>query len=104
LLLELPNAPPDDKANARYQFQQRVEEKSMKLLSRFYLRVRSVLLLALLAGMAVSINGVRVDVPGAPPTFTNPLNIDNAFFPFQPGGLKVYGGKDHGTKTASIDK
>jgi hypothetical protein len=74
----------------------------MKHPSRFYLRM-SVLVLALLAGMAVSINAVRADVPGAPPTFTNPLNINNLFFPFQPGGLKVYGGKDHGTKTASKD-
>jgi hypothetical protein len=54
--------------------------------------------------MPISINAVRADVPSAPPTFGNPLNINNPFFPFQPGGLKVYSGKDHGTKTASMDK
>jgi len=75
----------------------------MKLLSRVYLRVPSVVLLALLA-MAVSAKAARADVPGGTPTFSNPLNIDNQFFPFQPGGLKVFAGSDHGTKTAAIDR
>lgn len=76
----------------------------MKRLSRFYLRVLSILLLALLVGMAISIDAVRASVPGGTPTFSNPLNIDNPFFPFQPGGLKIYAGSDHGTKTAAIDR
>jgi len=53
--------------------------------------------------MTNSIIRVRAEVPGGPPTFGNPLNIDNSFFPFQPGGLKLYAGSDHGTKTTAID-
>src|SRR5258707_5961118 len=73
----------------------------MKRSSRLYLRVQSVLLLGLIVG--ISFNAARAEVPGGPPTFGNPLNINNPFFPFQPGGLKVFAGKDHGTKTAAID-
>ncbi len=75
----------------------------MKRLSRLHVHLLSVLLLALLVGMAISIKAVRAEVPSGPPTFGNPLNIDNLFFPFQPGGLKLYAGSDHGTKTAAID-
>ena len=73
----------------------------MKRSSRLYLRVQSVLLLGLIVG--ISFNAARAEVPSGPPTFGNPLNIDNPFFPFQPGGLKVFAGTDHGTKTAAID-
>ena len=72
----------------------------MKRLSRLYVHM---LLLALLVGMAISNKPVRAGVPGGPPTFGNPLNIDNPFFPFQPGGLKLFVGSDHGTKTGAID-
>ena len=75
----------------------------MKCLSKLYLRMLSALLLALFVGITSSIVAVRAEVPGEPPTFSNPLNINNTFFPFQPGGLKVYAGSDHGTKTGSID-
>jgi len=74
----------------------------MKHSSRLYLHVQSVLLLGLIVG--ISFNAARAEVPNGPPTFGNPLNIDNPFFPFQPGGLKVFAGNDHGTKTAAIDK
>ena len=74
----------------------------MKCLSRLYLLMLSALLLALFVGTS-SIVAVRAEVPSGPPTFSNPLNINNTFFPFQPGGLKVYAGSDHGTKTGSID-
>src|SRR6266850_516470 len=73
----------------------------MKRSSRLYLRVQSVLLLGLIVG--ISFNAARAEVPSGPPTFGNPLNIDNPFFPFEPGGLKVFSGTDHGTKTAAID-
>ena len=75
----------------------------MKCLSKLYLRMLSALLLALFVGITSSIVAVRAEVPSEPPTFSNPLNINNTFFPFQPGGLKVYAGSDHGTKTGSID-
>jgi len=43
------------------------------------------------------------EVPSAPPTFSDPLSIDNAFFPFEPEGLKVFEGSDHGTKIGAVD-
>jgi hypothetical protein len=73
----------------------------MKRSSRLYLRVQSVLLLGLIVG--ISFNATRADVPNGPPTFGNPLNINNPFFPFQPDARKVFAGSDHGTKTAAID-
>ena len=76
----------------------------MKRLSKRYLRVLSVLLLALLVGIEISANEVRAEVPSGTPTFSNPLNIDNQYFPFQPGGLKIFSGSEHGTKTAAIDR
>jgi len=75
----------------------------MKSLSRPFLRMLSAPLLALLVGFTSSIVAVRATVPSGPPVFSNPLNINNTFFPFQPGGRKVYAGSDHGTKTGSID-
>lgn len=33
-------------------------------------------------------------VPGDPPTFSDPLNIDNRYTPFSPGRLRVLSGKD----------
>ena len=75
----------------------------MKRPSRLDSRALSVLLRMLIVGLAVSDDAVRADVPSGPPKFGNPLNIDNTFFPFQPGGLKVFTGSDHGTKTGAID-
>ncbi len=37
------------------------------------------------------------------PIFSNPLVFDNEFFPFTPGGVKVYTGKDEGAKTVVVD-
>ena len=75
----------------------------MKRPSRLYSRALSVLLPMLIVGLAIPFNAVRAEVPSGPPKFGNPLNIDNAFFPFQPGGQKVFTGSDHGTKTGAID-
>jgi hypothetical protein len=75
----------------------------MKHSSRLYSRALLVLLATLVAGLAIPFKAAWAEVPSGPPTFSNPLNIDNAFFPFQPGGLKVFAGSDHGTKTAAID-
>ncbi len=75
----------------------------MKHSSRLCSRALFFLLTTLVAGLAISFKAARAEVPGGPPTFSNPLNIDNAFFPFQPGGRKVYSGGDHGTKTSAVD-
>ena len=75
----------------------------MKHSRRLYSRTRSVLLPTLLVGLAIPFNAVRAEVPSGPPKFGNPLNINNAFFPFQPGGLKVFTGSEHGSKTGAID-
>src|SRR5262245_24992177 len=63
---------------------------------------------AVLAGLPMLAAGLLVrplqaEVPNGPPAFSNPLTIDNAFFPFEPNGLKVFTGSDHGTKTGAID-
>jgi hypothetical protein len=71
--------------------------------SRLYSRVLSALLPTLIVGLAIPFNGVRAEVPSGPPTFGNPLNIDNAYFPFQPGGMKVFTGNEQRTKTGVID-
>ena len=75
----------------------------MKRPSRLHSRALLVLLATLIVGLAIPFNAVRAEVPSGPPKFGNPLNIDNAFFPFQPGGRKVFTGSDHGTETAAID-
>jgi hypothetical protein len=45
----------------------------------------------------------RASVPSDPPTFSNPTNITNSYAPFVPGGVKVYSGKDSGSKTVIVD-
>jgi hypothetical protein len=67
-------------------------------------RMLSVFLPALIAGLTISFNAARAEVPGGSPKFSNPLNINNTFFPFQPLGLKHFTGSDHGTKTRAIDQ
>ena len=54
-------------------------------------------------GFGIPFPGAQAAVPTGPPTFSNPSAIDNAFFPFQPGGMKLFAGSDHGTKTAAVD-
>src|SRR3990172_419247 len=66
-------------------------------------RALSVLVPTLIVGLAIPFSAARAEVPSGPPKFGNPLNIDNAFFPFQPGGRKVFTGSDHGSKTGAID-
>lgn len=41
-------------------------------------------------------------VPTGTPTFSNPLNITNAYHPFQPGGIKVFQGSDGRTKMVGL--
>jgi len=41
-------------------------------------------------------------VPTGTPTFSNPLNITNAYHPFQPGGVKVFQGSEGRTKMVGL--
>jgi hypothetical protein len=75
----------------------------MKHPSGLYSRALLILLPAIIVGLAIPFISTRAEVPTGPPNFGNPLNINNLFFPFQPGRLKVYEGSDHGTKTRVID-
>jgi hypothetical protein len=58
----------------------------------------------LLAGLVPLFGSARAEVPTGSPTFSDPLTIDNQFFPFQSGGLKEYVGSEHGTKVGQIDR
>jgi hypothetical protein len=75
----------------------------MKRPSRLYLRALSILLPTLILGLVIPFNAAQAAVPIETPTFSNPLNINNAFFSFQPGRKKFYTGSEPGTKTAAID-
>lgn len=59
-------------------------------------------LLALMALLA-SAPQARAAVPTGPPTFTNPLEIGNTYFPFQPNGIKVFKGTDGGQQAVKVD-
>jgi len=58
---------------------------------------------SLVTALAVLSPSPRAEVPAGPPTFTEPLEFDNEFFPFEPGGYKLYRGKSNGEKTAVVD-
>jgi hypothetical protein len=60
--------------------------------------------LLLLAGaLAMALPSTRAVVPGGTPTFSNSLEITNAFSPFQVGGTKVFTGTDTGQRTVAVD-
>ena len=71
----------------------------------FAIQTRALLALvsSISLGFAIPFQRAQASVPAGPPTFSNPSTIDNPFFPFQPGGRKVFAGGDHGTKTAAVD-
>jgi len=71
---------------------------------KLLLKTGPVFLLSLIAGLAIPFISATAAVPSGPPTFSKPLDINNAFFPFQPLGLKQYLGGDHGTKIGAIDQ
>jgi hypothetical protein len=60
-------------------------------------------ILAAMLGLTMPIHLSRAVVPIGPPTFTNPLNITNVFFPFVPGATKVYTGVDEGKRATGVD-
>ena len=71
----------------------------------FAIQTRAMLALvsSISLGFAIPFQGAQAAVPTGPPTFSNPLSINNPFFPFQHGGSKVFAGSDHGTKTVALD-
>lgn len=75
----------------------------MKQLSIVHRRALWAIAPTLILGLGLASSIARADVPTGPPTFSNPLQINNAFQPFQPGGIKVFTGSDHGTKTEVHD-
>jgi hypothetical protein len=71
---------------------------------RWYGQVRAVALTAAVClVLALGAGAARASVPVGAPTFTNPLNITNAYMPFQPGGVKVFKGHDRRTKLIVVD-
>ena len=75
----------------------------METPNRIHPLALTALVLALLVGSAIPFGAAWAEVPTGTPIFSNPLTIDNTFFPFQPGGFKRYTGDDHGTKIESTD-
>ena len=73
----------------------------MRQLSKTFARGSRAAVLALAIASISSL--LRAEVPTGPPTFSDPLTIDNLFFPFVVGGLKIFEGSDHGTKTGATD-
>lgn len=57
----------------------------------------------LLLGLVLMFNIAQGAVPSGPPVFTNPLNITNAFHPFQPGAIKIYSGNDGEDSATGLD-
>src|SRR5262245_43676671 len=56
----------------------------------------------LVLGTALALPALA-SVPAGPPTFGNPTSITNVYTPFVPGGVKVFAGKDSGSKTVIVD-
>ncbi|MGH7769701.1 MAG: hypothetical protein ACREQP_19815 [Candidatus Binatia bacterium] len=52
--------------------------------------------------LASAIGGARASVPGGTPTFTDPLDITNTYHPFQPGGVKIFRGKDGDSRSVGV--
>jgi hypothetical protein len=81
------------------------KEDSMKPY-KYYGQERLVKPAALIAAMcvmfALGTKPATAVVPTGTPTFSNPLNITNAYHPFQPGGIKVFQGSEGRTKIVGL--
>ncbi len=62
----------------------------------------SALIAALCLMLVFGAHDVKASVPTGTPSFSNPLNITNAYHPFQVGGLKIFQGKDGDSKTVGV--
>lgn len=58
---------------------------------------------AALVGASGGRGTARASVPQGPPAFGTPTQIDNTFFPFSPGGVKVFTGRKEGARTTVVD-
>jgi hypothetical protein len=60
-----------------------------------------------IAALAVALGGSptfsRASVPSGTPVFSDPTGFDNPFFPFEPGGVRVFEGRSEGARTYTID-
>src|SRR5213594_4290066 len=90
-------------AGVRPEFRRQGKEDHVTRSRRVHTRLWLVLMATLVARLVISLKTAQAEVPSGPPTFSHPLNINNPFFPFQPGGLKVYAGRAGGTKTKAIE-
>lgn len=54
------------------------------------------------AMLVASVLSVHAAVPSGPPVFSNPTVIDNQYYPFVVGALRVYVGKSDGARTAAV--
>lgn len=66
-------------------------------------RSRVVAALAPLAFALAAAPVAEAEVPTGTPVFTTPLVIDNEFFPFEVGAVKMFRGKDDGDRIAFTD-
>lgn len=71
--------------------------------TRSSLKSASVFLAALILTMASGFSPARGAEPTEPPVFSDPLNIQNLYHPFQPGGVKVFTGSDKGNRVVVVD-
>jgi hypothetical protein len=63
-----------------------------------------ILVLAIIAvALLIGGEGSLAQVPTGTPVFSDPTEFDNEYFPFEPGGMKVYTGKSDGEKIAVVD-
>jgi hypothetical protein len=46
---------------------------------------------------------VQASIPSGAPTFSDPTDFENDFFPFEEGAVRVFAGKSEGTPTLAID-
>jgi hypothetical protein len=67
-------------------------------------RQSAVMMMSLMTAMCLILTteAARAVVPSGTPTFSNPLDIDNPYHPFQPGGVKVFQGSEGRTSLVGI--
>lgn len=58
---------------------------------------------ALVLGLVGIVHSSPAGTPTTPPVFSTPLHITNAYFPFQPGGAKVFTGTDGRKRVIAVD-
>jgi hypothetical protein len=64
---------------------------------------RLILTVALVAACTCLSGGAGAAVPTGDPVFSEPLEIDNLYFPVDPGSVKVFSGKDDGKRITLVE-